>query len=223
MFVWLLNTPLINYHSVLTLKSMVSFKLLPFDFSLGSQSWLKQYTAKQKMISEDIITDTVKRICRNFNSFNFQQFSIFITGNIEYLQVLVLQRKFCQLQVNSLVMASLCIYYKLQTNLARCDLSTHRSCQTVNLRRKVLFSMFWSAAMIGLKQQGKEINSIACYENSSDMRFLRADRLCFNHDLFSCAMVLLIIFLLKTRANFIHVNITFVYTTELTSILRMCT
>ena len=114
MFVWLLNTPLINYHSVLTLKSMVSFKLLPFDFSLGSQSWLKQYTAKQKMISEDIITDTVKRICRNFNSFNFQQFSIFITGNIEYLQVLVLQRKFCQLQVNSLVMASLCIYYKLK-------------------------------------------------------------------------------------------------------------
>ena len=114
MFVRVLNTPLINYHSVLTLKSMVSFRLLPFDFSLGSQSWLKQYTAKRKMISEDIITDTVKRICRNFNSFNFQQFSVFITDNIEYLQVLVLQRKFCQLQINSPVMASLCIYYKLK-------------------------------------------------------------------------------------------------------------
>ena len=34
MFDWVLNTPLINYHWVLTLKSMLSFKLLSFDFSL---------------------------------------------------------------------------------------------------------------------------------------------------------------------------------------------
>ena len=33
-------------------------------------------------------------------------------------------------------------------------------------------------------------------------------QLYFNHDAFSCAMVLLIIFLSKTRVNFIYVNIT---------------
>ena len=33
MFNWVLNTPLINYHLVLTLKSVLSFKLLYFDFS----------------------------------------------------------------------------------------------------------------------------------------------------------------------------------------------
>ena len=41
------------------------------------------------MISENIITDTVKRACKSFNSFNFQQFSSFMNDNIEYLQVLV--------------------------------------------------------------------------------------------------------------------------------------
>ena len=46
------------------------------------------------------------------------------------------------------------------------------------------------------------------------MRFLQAGRLHFNHDIFSCAMVLLIIFLSKTRINFIYVNITYVYVTE---------
>ena len=61
------------------------------------------------MIFENIITDTVKRTCRNLNSFNFQQFSIFMNDNTEYLQVLVIQKRFCQLQINSLVMASLYI------------------------------------------------------------------------------------------------------------------
>ena len=61
------------------------------------------------MIFENIITDTVKRTCRNLNSFNFQQFSIFMNDNPEYLQVLVIQKRFCQLQINSLVMASLYI------------------------------------------------------------------------------------------------------------------
>ena len=61
------------------------------------------------MIFKNIITDTVKRTCRNLNSFNFQQFSIFINDNTEYLQVLVIQKRFCQLQINSLVIASLYI------------------------------------------------------------------------------------------------------------------
>ena len=38
----------------------------------------------------------------------------------------------------------------------------------------------------------------------------------FNHDVFSCAMVLLTIFLSKTRINFIYVNIKYVYITEFT-------
>ena len=93
---------------------MLSFKLFPFDFSLKETLTLltmlvKQYTAKRKMIRENIITDTVKRTRRNSNSFNFQQFSIFMNDNIEYPQVLVVQRRFCQLQVNSPVMASLYI------------------------------------------------------------------------------------------------------------------
>ena len=62
------------------------------------------------MILKNIITDTIKTTCRNFNSFNFQQFSIFMNENIEYLQVLVVQRRFCQLQINFPVAASLCIY-----------------------------------------------------------------------------------------------------------------
>ena len=56
----------------------------------------------------------------------------------------------------------------------------------------------------------------AHYQNSSDMTFIQADRLYFNHNVFSCAMVLLIIFLSKTRINFIYVNITYVYVTEFT-------
>ena len=113
MFEWVLNTPLINYDSVLTIKSRLSFKLLSFDFSFKETLTLltmlaKHYTAKRKMISENIITDSVKKTCRIFNSFNFQQFSIFMNFH-EYLQVLVVQRRFCQLQINFPVMASLFI------------------------------------------------------------------------------------------------------------------
>ena len=68
--------------------------------------WLKQYPAKRKMISENIATDKVKGNCRNFNSLNFQQLSIFMNDNIEYVQVLILQTRLCQLQINSPVMAS---------------------------------------------------------------------------------------------------------------------
>ena len=54
--------PLINYHSVLTLNSMLSSELLSFSFSLKETlTLLRQYIANQKMISENIITDTVKR------------------------------------------------------------------------------------------------------------------------------------------------------------------
>ena len=67
------------------------------------------------MISENIITDKVKRTCRNFNSFIFQQFSIFMSDDIRYLQVLVVQRRFCQLQIKFLIMTSLYIY-KLKIN-----------------------------------------------------------------------------------------------------------
>ena len=56
----------------------------------------------------------------------------------------------------------------------------------------------------------KLINASARYQNSSDTRFLRAGQLYFNHDVFSCAMVLLIIFLSKIRINFIYLNITYV-------------
>ena len=37
------------------------------------------------------------------NSFNFQIFSVFLNENIEYLKVLVVQRRLCQLQINSTV------------------------------------------------------------------------------------------------------------------------
>ena len=54
--------PLINYHSVLTLKSMLSSELLSFGFPLKEiLTLLRHYIANQKMILENIITDTVKR------------------------------------------------------------------------------------------------------------------------------------------------------------------
>ena len=103
---------------------------------------VKQYTAKRKMISENIITGTVKRTCRNLNNFKLQQFSIFMNDNVEYLQVLVVQRRFCQLQINFPVMTSLYIY-KLNINtklqektLGRLDMSIHHvpTVSCVNLR-----------------------------------------------------------------------------------------
>ena len=101
-----LSTPQINYHSVLTLKSMLSFKFLSFNFSLKETltlltMFVKQYTAKRKTISEDIITNTVKRTCRNTNRFNFHQFLIFTNDNIEYLQVLVVQKRFCHFKTDT--------------------------------------------------------------------------------------------------------------------------
>ena len=58
------------------------------------------------------------------------------------------------------------------------------------------------------KYKSKAWNSSARYQNSSDVNFFRAGRLYFNPDVFSCAMALLIIFVSKTKVNFIYVNIT---------------
>ena len=56
------------------------------------------------------------------------------------------------------------------------------------------------------KYKSKAWNSSARYQ--SDVRFFRAGRLYFNPHVFSCAMALLIIFVSKTKVNFIYVNIT---------------
>ena len=48
-------------------------------------------TIRCKTENEDI-TDPVKRTCRNFINFNFQQFSVSMNDNIEYLQVLIVIR-----------------------------------------------------------------------------------------------------------------------------------
>ena len=48
----------------------------------------------------------------------------------------------------------------------------------------------------------KLINSSARYQNSSNMIFLRAGRLYFNHDAFSCETVLLIILLIENKNKF---------------------
>ena len=72
--------------------------------------------------------DTVKWTCRKFNSFKFQLFSIFMNDDIECLEVLIVQTRFCHLQKNSPVMVFLHINKskinpKLQEKaLARWDL-----------------------------------------------------------------------------------------------------
>ena len=191
---------------------------------------LKQYTAKRKIISKNIINDTIKRTCRNVNSFNFKQFSTFMNDSIEYLQVLVVQRRFCQ--INSPVMGSLYIYKlkinaKLQEKTVLKVRHASRSCTIVSffdlLSQSFVFNVLiscrdWFKATkklsLHILKLSKLINSKPLYRNASDIRFLQAGRLYFNHDVFSCAMVLLIISLSKTRINFIYVNITYVYVTE---------
>ena len=74
-------------------------------------------------------------------------------GIVEYFQVLVIQRRFCQLQINSPVMASLYIY-KLQANAklqekthAKWDMSIHHvpTISCVNLRsQSFVFNVFIS-------------------------------------------------------------------------------
>ena len=84
--------PLINYHSVLTLKSILSSELLSFGFSLKETlTLLGHYIANQKMISENIITDTVKRAFKELlkgcalrsqeKQSKYQQFSISMNYN----------------------------------------------------------------------------------------------------------------------------------------------
>ena len=73
----------------------------------------------------------VKKNNVSTNSFQFSWMTI------QYLQVLVAHRRFCQLQKNSSVMASL---YFLQTKI------------NVPTEAKVLFLMFRSVAMVDSKQ-----------------------------------------------------------------------
>ena len=126
-------------------------------------------------------------------------------------------------------MASLYIY-KLKINaklegksIARGDLSIHNvpTVSCVISEAKILFlkcfEQFKAKKQIEFAhvlKLSKLINLSVCYQNSSDMRFLQANRLYFNLDAFSCTMVLLTIFLSKTRITFIYVNITYVYVTE---------
>ena len=93
---------------------------------------VKQLNAKRKMISEYIITHIVKGTCRNFNSFNFQQFSIFMNDNIglrSYSPVIA-SMYFCKLK----------IYAKLQEKtLAKWNMPIHHvpTVSCVNLRSQI--------------------------------------------------------------------------------------
>ena len=152
MFDWILNMFLINYHSVLILKSMLSFKLLFFDF-------LRKETLTLLTMLVKTICGKVENDIRKYNHWysqknmqKFQQFhfpAVFMNGNIEYPQFLV-QRRFCQLQINFLVMASLYIY-KLKINaklqektFARWDMSIHYvpTVSCVNVRSQSFFKCF---------------------------------------------------------------------------------
>ena len=96
-------------------RKMISEYILTIYFDQFSGKKIISKKKKKKMISENIITDTIKRTCRYFNSFNFHQFSILMNDKTEYLQVLLVQSRFRQLQLNSPVIASLYIY-KLKIN-----------------------------------------------------------------------------------------------------------
>ena len=90
MFDGFLNTHLINYHSVLTLNVLLFFRLLFFDFLLKETLMLLTMLVKtihcktENYIGVILLIQSIT--CRNFNSFNFQQFSIFMSDIIEYLQ-----------------------------------------------------------------------------------------------------------------------------------------
>ena len=128
MFDWVLNTPLINYFLVLTLTSIATFRSLaqrnPFTaHDVGWKNTLENGTLYWSYISENLI-DTVRRTCRSFNSFNSQQFLIFLNHSTEYLHVVVV----CMLKINA----------KLQEKtFARWDIPFHhvRIISFVNLQR----------------------------------------------------------------------------------------
>ena len=84
--------PLINYHSVLTLSSWLSSELLSLGlFVKETLTLLRHYIENQKIISEAIITDTVKRaskellkdcVLQSQEKYSaYQQFSIFVNDN----------------------------------------------------------------------------------------------------------------------------------------------
>ena len=84
--------PLINYHSVLTLNSWLSSELLSLGlFVKETLTLLRHYIENQKIISETIITDTVKRASKELlkdcvlqsqeKYSTYQQFLIFVNDN----------------------------------------------------------------------------------------------------------------------------------------------
>ena len=147
MFDWVLNVHLINYHSVLTLNSMLSFKLVSFDFSFKKAiHWLVK-TIHCKM-ENDIGKYYHWYSQKNLQT--FQQFQLPAVFSFHEWQYWISsghsrQRRFCQLQINSPVMASLKIDAKLQENtLSKWDISIYHvpSVSCVNLLRQSLILMF---------------------------------------------------------------------------------
>ena len=68
---------------------MLVFKSLSFSFIVKRNPYTahnvgKTLHCKTEMVSENIITDTVKITCKNFNSLKFQQLSIFMVFH-EYI------------------------------------------------------------------------------------------------------------------------------------------
>ena len=115
MFEWVLKTPMINIDSVVTLKLMLSFKLLSFDFSLKETRALLTMLVKTIYCKAENDIGKCYHWCSQFQQFQLPGVFNFHADNIEYLQVLVVQRRFCQQQKNSSAMASLYIY-KLKIN-----------------------------------------------------------------------------------------------------------
>ena len=65
----------------------------------------------------------------------------------------------------------------------------------------------------------KLITSSSRYQNQRNMRFIRTDRLYFNNDVFSCAMVQLVHLddeTLSKKGMFYYVSITYDYVTDFT-------
>ena len=94
----------------------------------------------------------IKQVPTVFNFHDWQD-------KTEYLQFLVVYRRFCQLQTNSSVIASL---YILQTK-NRCTYHVPYLPWAVSISEaKVLFSMFWSVAMVDSNEQRNLV--CACLE-----------------------------------------------------------
>ena len=73
-----LNTPLINYHLVLTLKSQISFKLLSFVFWLKKTLTLLTMLVKSKQYKRKVISESISLIqSKNMHKFQVQLPAVF--------------------------------------------------------------------------------------------------------------------------------------------------